>query len=210
MDANKPAGTVRERLLQAADELFYREGIHTVGIDRILEHAGVAKASLYGTFGSKDELVRAYLAGRAARLEERIEARVAAATHPRDRVLAVFDGFGARVAEGSYYGCPFARACAELPLEPTVAREVTAAHRAWRQALFRRLLAEAGVRDVAETSRQLAIIYDGAAACAGLDGDPGVALAARRAVEALLHDQASTPRTQRGAHRASARKARAR
>ena len=57
--AAKPSA--RERLLTAADELFYQEGVHTVGIDRVIEQAGVAKASLYNTFGSKDELVRAYL-----------------------------------------------------------------------------------------------------------------------------------------------------
>src|SRR3569833_2360310 len=67
--ARKP--TARDRLLAAADELFYAEGVHTVGIDRIIERAGVAKASLYSSFGSKDELVRAYLQGR----EERRPAR---------------------------------------------------------------------------------------------------------------------------------------
>src|SRR4051812_30650251 len=56
---------VRERLLAAADELFYKEGVHTVGIDRIIDRAGVAKASLYSAFGSKEELVVAYLNGRA-------------------------------------------------------------------------------------------------------------------------------------------------
>ena len=65
---------MRDRLLAAANELFYEEGIHTVGIDRVLEHAGVAKASLYGTFGSKEELVRAYLEQRAQARRERIPA----------------------------------------------------------------------------------------------------------------------------------------
>ena len=57
----------RERLLAAANELFYAGGTHAVGIYRVIERAGVAKASLYGTFGSKEELVRAYLAGAAPR-----------------------------------------------------------------------------------------------------------------------------------------------
>ena len=64
--------SARERLLAAADELFYEEGVHTVGIDRIIERAGVAKASLYNTFGSKDELIRAYLEGRYVARQERI------------------------------------------------------------------------------------------------------------------------------------------
>lgn len=60
-------GSVRERLLAAADELFYGQDVHTVGIERVLERAGVAKSSLYETFGSKDELIRAYLESRAGR-----------------------------------------------------------------------------------------------------------------------------------------------
>ena len=60
MSTTNLEGSVRDRLLAAANELFYQEGIHTVGIERVLERAGVAKASLYSTFGSKDELVRAY------------------------------------------------------------------------------------------------------------------------------------------------------
>jgi AcrR family transcriptional regulator len=64
--------SARERLLAAANELFYNEGVHTVGIDRIIEHAGVAKASLYNTFGSKDELVRAYLETRHVSVTEHI------------------------------------------------------------------------------------------------------------------------------------------
>src|SRR5712675_1559267 len=65
-EASAVRPTARERLLAAANELFYNEGVHTVGIDRIIEQAGVAKASLYNTFGSKDELVRAYLEMRRA------------------------------------------------------------------------------------------------------------------------------------------------
>src|SRR5712692_9239750 len=56
--------SARERLLAAAQELFYKEGINTVGIDRVIEHAGVAKASLYDCFGSKEGLIRAYLTAR--------------------------------------------------------------------------------------------------------------------------------------------------
>src|SRR6201996_9792456 len=86
--ARRPSA--RERLLDAADELFYEEGIHIVGIDRVIEKAGVAKASLYSTFGSKDELVRAYLTRRYQRRRARIETWVDRYDEPRDRLLAVF------------------------------------------------------------------------------------------------------------------------
>src|ERR1700750_3215121 len=81
----------RDRLLAAAGELFYEEGVHTVGIDRVIERAGVAKASLYSTFGSKEELVRAYLEGRQQRRQRRIAERIAQCSSARDKLLAVFD-----------------------------------------------------------------------------------------------------------------------
>src|SRR5882757_10784358 len=91
MSSKKFEGSARERLLAAATELFYAEGIHTVGIERVLERAGVAKASLYSTFGSKDELVRAYLLTRAERRQARINARIARHEGPREKILAIFD-----------------------------------------------------------------------------------------------------------------------
>jgi len=74
-----PRASARERLLQAASELFYEEGVNTVGIDRVIERAGVAKASLYNTFGSKDELIHAYLKSRQDRIAAYIQAAVDAA-----------------------------------------------------------------------------------------------------------------------------------
>src|SRR5690242_9649748 len=107
-------GSARDRLLAAANELFYEEGVHTVGIDRIIERAGVAKASLYGTFGSKDELVRAYLEGRHARRQTRItEALATRYATPRERILGVFDVLGETVAEPGFHGCAFINASVE-------------------------------------------------------------------------------------------------
>lgn len=187
MSAAKQSGTARERLLRSADELFYREGIHVVGIDRILAHAGVAKASLYDNFKSKDELVRAYLEERAAWLHGRIEDRVAAATAPRDRIVAVFDEFVDRVeGEERYWGCPFIRACAEGGDEPSAAREVSLAHRRWQRELFTRLAKDAGARDADGLSLQLCLLYDGATVAVAMDGDPGAASAARDAVNKVL------------------------
>src|SRR2546425_13142594 len=89
---NSTMPSPRERLLAAANELFYEEGVHTVGIDRVIERAGVAKASLYSTFGSKDELIRAYLEARHTATRERMERELAARYDtPRDRLLGAFD-----------------------------------------------------------------------------------------------------------------------
>ena len=88
-NVTKPSA--RERLLAAADELFYDEGVHTVGIDRVIEHAGVAKASLYNLFGSKEELVAAYLASRHDRTTSRLTEVIESVGEPRQKILAVFD-----------------------------------------------------------------------------------------------------------------------
>ena len=133
-------GSARERLLAAANELFYNEGVHTVGIDRIIAQAGVAKASLYNTFGSKDELVRAYLQTRHASVTQRITQAVERYDTPRERLLAVFEGQGELFAQPDYRGCAFARASAEShPGDP--AEQAAEAYRQWVRALLTDLAA---------------------------------------------------------------------
>jgi AcrR family transcriptional regulator len=100
-------------LLAAADELFYENGINTVGIDRIIERAGVAKASLYDCFGSKDELVRAYLKRRSLLRQARIEERLARCDSPRDKILGIFDLQAEYWSQPGYRGCAFVRAGAD-------------------------------------------------------------------------------------------------
>src|SRR5437660_777169 len=85
-----PRKSARERLLAAADQLFYAEGVHVVGVDRIAERAGVTKATLYNTFGSKEDLVRAYLEQHMRRRQERIARILAANESPRKRILGIF------------------------------------------------------------------------------------------------------------------------
>src|SRR5262249_7964161 len=107
----------RERLLEAAGELFYAEGVQSVGIDRVIERAGVAKASLYSTFGSKEELVGAYLDQRHALVIGRLRAAVDAAdaSDPAARILAVFDAQAELFPAPGYHGCAFIAAAAEAP-----------------------------------------------------------------------------------------------
>src|SRR3981189_3579247 len=83
--------SARDRLLAAAAELFYAEGVHTVGIDRVIERAGVATATLYSTFGSKEELVRAYLTDRMIARQELFNRHLARYDTPREKLLGVFD-----------------------------------------------------------------------------------------------------------------------
>ena len=176
---------VRERLLAAADELFYREGINNVGIDRVLEHAGVAKASLYSTFGSKEELVRAYLEGRQEARRVRVEARMARHRHPREQLLSVFDAMSDFFAQPGFRGCAFLMANSELPgAERT--RPVCESYRAWIRDLFMRLAKEAGARNPQTLAQQLVLLYDGALVSAQMDGNAAAATTARSLAATLL------------------------
>src|ERR1700722_2600238 len=97
--------SARERLLAAANELFYAEGVQTVGIDRIIERAGVAKASLYNLFGSKEELVAAYLASQQDRTTRRLAQRIESVDDPREKILAVFDDQAQQFQCPDFNGC---------------------------------------------------------------------------------------------------------
>ncbi len=176
----------RDRLLAAADELFYAQGVHVVGVDRIVARAGVTKASLYSTFGSKDGLVRAYLENHFSRRQRRIAKILAEHTTPRARLLAVFDEVEGMLAGSAFRGCRFISAAAESA--PGEAGEVVAEqYRAWLWSLFTELAEAAGARDAKQVGRQLFLLYDGAAVAARMDDDRAAAArAVRSAVIALL------------------------
>ena len=194
----------RERLLKAADELFYAEGINSVGIDRVIERADVARASLYSAFGSKDELIRAYLVRRMELSQDRLRAAVEAHDDPRERLLSVFGALAATFARPGYQGCAFNRASAEAR-SGSAAYEVPRAYRAWLHDFFAGLAAAAGAPDPDLLASQVHLLYDGAMLAASLDGNVGVTAAARSAAEALLDSallhSAAPPGAAGGRHR---------
>ena len=186
--------SARERLLNAAEDLFYSEGINSVGIDRVIEHAGVAKASLYDCFGSKEALVRAYLERRQQRRRQRLAARLAGLESPRERILAVFGLLREMAAEPNFCGCAFYRASVEIREDSSV-RAVVDESRAWNLSVFRQLAEELGVADPALLGQQLLSLYDGAMVATSTDHNPAAAAAAHAAAAALI-DIAAPPVTQ--------------
>jgi AcrR family transcriptional regulator len=175
----------RERLLQAAGELFYAEGVQSVGIDRVIERAGVAKASLYSTFGSKEQLVCAYLDARHAQVLGRLRAAVDAVEDPVERILAVFDAQAQLFSAPDYHGCAFTAAAAEAPAGGRV-DEAAEAYRREIRALFTELAAAAGAPDPMLLASQLHLIYDGGGFAAKMDRDPAIAAPARAAAGVLV------------------------
>jgi AcrR family transcriptional regulator len=186
MSTQKSERSARERLLDAANELFYAEGVHTVGIDRVIERAGVAKASLYGTYGSKEELVRAYLELRASARRERILKHLARYDDPRAKILGVFEQLYERAAEPSFRGCAFVNATAEGPLAETKARRTALDARAWMRELFAELARELGVEEPARIGRALQMMYDGAMIAVSMEGDRSAVEEARKMAAALV------------------------
>src|SRR4051794_5971855 len=181
--------SARDRLLAAADTLFYEEGVRSVGIDRVIERAGVAKASLYSAFGSKDELIRSYLAARHVARQERLTRKLERFETPRDRLLGVFDLLGELFAEPGFRGCAFLNASAEASRGSAV-EDVANESRGWVRSLFVDLARAAGASEPERLAQQLVLLYDGATVAAQMDRNREAAGAAR-AVAAVLIDAAT-------------------
>ena len=197
MPTQKTAGRApaRERLLAAASELFYADGVHTVGVDRIVERAGVAKATLYTLFGSKDGLIRAYLQARHDQTRERMTRELAARFRtPRQRLLGVFEVQGLSFTEPGFRGCAFVSANAEAPPGTSI-EDVTEDSRTWVRSLFLDLAKQAGAADPEHLAQQLVLLYDGAGISAWLDHDASTAQAAQAIATALVDAAIPAPAT---------------
>jgi AcrR family transcriptional regulator len=165
--AKRPSA--RERLIAAADELFYRDGVHSTGIDAVIEKAGVAKGSLYYIFGGKDELVAAYLRGRHEAWRQRVEAAQAGINDPGEKILAIFDALADYVSLPEFRGCPFDSAAAEAPAGQCQVLAIQE-YRDWLQQSLRHLAADTGVADCEALAEALIVLYNGALATATTAG----------------------------------------
>lgn len=176
----------RQRLLDAASELFYAEGVHTVGIERVIERAGVAKATLYSAFGSKEELIRAYLKARHAATQRRMTAELQRRfATPKERLVGVFEVQGLAFTDPDFRGCAFIAASAEARPGDAVQQEADS-YRAWVHALFFDLAQQAGADDPKALAQQLVLLYDGAGISAWMDRDPSAEKAARTVAAGLV------------------------
>jgi AcrR family transcriptional regulator len=187
--------SARERLMAAANELFYAEGVHTVGVDRIVERAGVAKATLYTLFGSKDGLVREYLTARHDRTRERMAGELAARYKtPREKLLGVFEVQALSFVEPGFRGCAFIGANAEAADGSSI-DEVTENYRAWLHSLFLDLARDAGATDPERLVAQLVLLFDGAGVTAWMDHRPDTAQTSRSVAAMVIDAAIPNPKT---------------
>lgn len=175
------------RILDAASGLFYDQGIHAVGVDAIVRAAGVTKKTLYDRFGSKDELVAAYLRARDERWRAWLTERVEAETDdPRARLTATFDALGAWMAAENPRGCAFVNAFAELPEAGHPGHRVVAEQKLWLLGYLTDLATATGVPGPEALGRRLLLLHEGATIAYGTGVVPEAAAEARAAAEALL------------------------
>ena len=183
---HKPA-THAERILAAADKLFYEQGIRAVGVDTIAAEAGVSKRTLYNHYPTKDDLIAAYLTARFK--------HVAPSDAPaREQILAYFDRLEQLLADGSFRGCPYVNAVTEIGDRKHAAIAIAVQFKEQRLAWYRTLLERMGVKDPAGVAIQLQILVEGALASALVREDPKIARAARAAADVLLDAAPKKPR----------------
>lgn len=167
-DPETSATAPRERLLRTATDLFYREGIHSVGVDRILAEAGVPRATMYRHFKGKEDLVEAYLAVEDATIRGYFDEAAADAQPDTDLLELVIDGIADDIERYHTRGCPFINAAAEYPDPDSRIRKLIAAHRQWFHDALER--AAAGRDNPAEVASALVLLRDAALVGGYLDG----------------------------------------
>jgi AcrR family transcriptional regulator len=179
----------RERILDAASLLFYRQGIRSVGVDLVISEARVAKATFYRHYPSKDDLVRAYIdrshSAVLAWMEREVESR---ATDSRSRLLAIFDALAVLFALPMYRGCAVGNAVAEMQDSmPDVVERARAAARELHS-YVERLAKDADVDEPNELADRWLLLIDGAFVASAREGGVEPAYVARRVAERMLRD----------------------
>ncbi|WP_214467371.1 TetR/AcrR family transcriptional regulator [Microbacterium flavescens] len=175
----------RQRLLDAATDLFYSEGIHSVGVDRIIEAAGVTRATMYKQFEGKEGLVLAYLRGEDEQLRALFTEASAASSDPEVLLDLVIEGIEQDIRERHTRGCPFINAAAEYPDEGPV-RSLIDDHRDWFRATLERAATAAGLTDPADVAASLVLLRDAALVGGYLDGQDRVAPAFARTARGVI------------------------
>lgn len=189
--AANDAESARQRLLDAATQLFCRYGINATGVDAVIDEAGTAKTTLYRIFGSKEGLIEAVLENEGQRWRDwfigGIEAGNAA---PRTKLMRIFPLLKEWFSEERFYGCPFINAIGEHDKADERLRAITIKHKSVVLSRIERLAAEAGMPNPAAFAHQIGLLIDGAIIAAMVTRNPKVADDAASVLRVLISDQA--------------------
>ena len=187
---NADASADHDRIVAAADRLFYRHGIQAVGMDAVRTESGVPLKRLYAAFPSKDALLLEVLRSRRRTWDAGIAAAASTATTAEGRLLAVYDFLDDWFRTDDFRGCGFINAFGELgAVSPEVA-EIARQQKDDFQSYVARLVEELGASP--KLAAQLALLAEGAQTTAAIEGSPDAARHARRAAETLIDAAASS------------------
>jgi AcrR family transcriptional regulator len=181
----KKPSQARERLLSTASQLFYAEGINSVGVERIIKEANVTLATLYRHFPSKVDLAAAYLRGAHDQIAARA-AEQAGKLQGRDLVRAIGDDVSSQIRQAAFRGCAFLNAAAEFEDPRSPVREVVAEHRQWYYELLHQAFTDAGHQLPANAARHFVMLRDGAMSAAYLDTPTIATRTFARGVDGLI------------------------
>jgi len=204
MDAESGSGLragsdARERILETAERLFYRDGYRAVGVDTIIAESGVAKMTLYRHFGSKDELIAAFLERANHQLLEWIEGLITPQADPAAALVAVFEGVAKLASSPECLGCAFVGAAAEFPEPEHPGHRVALGHKRAVAARLRELAEAAGATDPDELAEELLLVMDGAWSASRVFGPGNHGQRAAEAARTLIgaHVEGDVPRPDR-------------
>jgi len=179
--------STRERILEAATELFYARGLRSVSADKIIERAGITKVTFYRHFRTKDELVVAYLEGLAEQERADVAATLTRAEGDTDEAIRLFaETIGTVSCQPGFRGCPFINAAAEYADPDHPVRRTVAAHRHWVRATLEEMVTPLGPTDPADVADQLVLLRDGAMVSGYLGNPATVSRSLHRAARAVL------------------------
>ncbi len=176
----------RQRLLDTAAELFYRDGFRAVGVDTLCTASGVGKMTLYRHFPGKDDLIAAYLAESDRAFWRWFEGATAEAAAPRDKITAFFRALEGLVAQPACHGCPFLNAAVDFPDPAHPGHQAALAHKNAVRGRFRELAEAAGCAEPAKLADQLLLLMDGAFMAVRLFGADNPAAQVADAAQNLL------------------------
>jgi AcrR family transcriptional regulator len=176
----------RSRLLETATRIFYTEGIHAVGIDRIVAEAKVTRATLYRHFPSKEELVVAYLDAVHHLELAQVQALINSGRPAPDVLRSIAESITAGITSGHFRGCAFLNAAAEYPDAEHPVHKAILAHREWFADTITSLFAQIGETPPEPAARHYVMMRDGAMAAGCLADPTQVGATFLEGVEGLL------------------------
>lgn len=189
--AGRRKSSARDRILETASALFYRDGYHAVGIDTIVAQSGVAKMTLYRHFPSKDDLIAAYLERANAAYWTWFLHGVAEVEDPKAKLIAAFDAVARLATSSVCLGCTFQAAASEFPELEHPGHRVVLDHKRRVLECLAGLARDAHLRDPDGLAAQLMLLMDGAWAAARVFGPGNHAASAGDAARALIDAHAS-------------------